>query len=427
VGDLKPYAYRQRLWFYFHNLSGGDHVKRTILLLGAAIVWCAWLPFVFAQSKRPTLKPYTTVIPARNFNWDAANTAARAPAASGLKIWTRTVVASKDGNSYPIVMVGQDPATSTVTTNIPAVIIPVIVYINGTVFNPTVADTTCMVAPNNVPLTVFRQSPLFNSHAFTMNGVSEGSTQYIDAFQRANFATQVAATYHTKLATIKIATAQTYNVPVGSGAVYPDSLFGNGGCGPNNNPNGSFGVMDINAFDPWVTTKALPKAGVTPNQFPILLLYNVVMSIGPPTIADCCVLGYHGATAGPPRGQTYSPMEFDQTGIFGSSVNDTSVGAHEIGEWMDDPYGNNPTPAWGNIGQVSGCQNNLEVGDPLSGSMFPPVTMGSNHYTYHLQELAFFSWYYSAQFDPSIGAGGKFSNNGTFAGPSQACPPGGTF
>jgi hypothetical protein len=63
--------------------------------------------------------------------------------------------------------------------------------------------------------------------------------------------------------------------------------------------------------------------------------------------------------------------------------------AHEIGEWMNDPFGNNPTPLWGHTGQVSGCQNNLEVGDPLTGTIVPPVVM-PNGFTYHLQELAFF-------------------------------------
>ena len=33
----------------------------------------------------------------------------------------------------------------------------------------------------------------------------------------------------------------------------------------------------------------------------------------------------------------------------------------------------NPTPKWGHIGQVSGCQSNLEVGDPLSGTNAPAV------------------------------------------------------
>ena len=402
-------------------------MKRKLLLLCASILLCATVAPAFgqeAQQQLPKLTPFTTVIPAKNFSWEDANAAA--VTSTGLQIWTTTLNATKDGGSYPVTMVGKNPSTSTVTTNIPTVIIPIIIKIGATTFNPTVADTTCMVAPNNVPKTVFRQSPLFASHAFTMNGVNEGSTQYIDAFQRANFASR-AATYHTKLATITVKSPQTFTVPTGSGSVNPTSTFGNGGCGPNHNPAGLFGIMDINVFDPWVTGTALPTAQVTPNQLAILLLYNVVMSFGAPTVANCCILGYHGATAGPPNGQTYSPMEFDQTGIFGASVNDTSVSAHEIGEWMDDPYGNNPTPAWGGIGQVSGCQGNLEVGDPLSGTLVPPVTMTSNNYTYHLQELAFRSWFYNSQTDPSIGAGGKFSNNGTFGGPAKTCPPGGTF
>ena len=402
-------------------------MKRKLFLLCATILLCVTVPPAFgqeAQQQLPKLTPFTTFIPAKNFSWEDANAAALTGA--GLQIWTTTLNATKDGKSYPVTMVGQDPSTSTVTTNIPTVIIPVIIKIGTTTFNPTAADTTCMVAPNNIPKTVFRQSPLFASHAFTMNGVNEGSTQYIDAFQRATFASR-AATYHTKLAPITVKSPQTFTVPTGSGSVNPTSAFGNGGCGPNHNPAGVFGIMDINVFDPWVTGTALPKAQVTPNQLAILLLYNVVMSPGSPTVTNCCILGYHGATAGPPNGQTYSPMEFDQTGIFGAAVNDTSISAHEIGEWMDDPYGNNPTPTWGGIGQVGGCQGNLEVGDPLSGTLVPPVTMTSNHYMYHLQELAFRSWFYNSQTDPSIGAGGKFSNNGTFGGPAKKCPPGGTF
>ena len=125
-----------------------------------------------------------------------------------------------------VTMVGQDPSSSTGTTTIPAVIIPVIIKIGTTTFNPTVADTTCMLAPNNVPSKVFRQSPLFAKHAFVMNGVNEGITQYTDAFQRANLATLVAATYHTKLSPISIKPAQTSVVPAGSGSVNPTAPFG---------------------------------------------------------------------------------------------------------------------------------------------------------------------------------------------------------
>ena len=87
-----------------------------------------------------------------------------------------------------------------------------------------------------------------------------------------------------------------------------------------------------------------------------------------------------------------------------------------MGEFVNDPMLENLVPPWGNTGQVTGCQNNLEVGDPLTGNNVPPVTM-PNGFTYNLQELAFFSWFYGA---PSVGVNGWFSDNGTFlhdAGP----------
>ena len=56
----------------------------------------------------------------------------------------------------------------------------------------------------------------------------------------------------------------------------------------------------------------------------------------------------------------------------------------------------------------------------------PPVT-GKNGYTYTLQELAFFSYFYGG---PSFAAGGAYSNNGTLTSDAGAvcvavgrCPP----
>ena len=39
------------------------------------------------------------------------------------------------------------------------------------------------------------------------------------------------------------------------------------------------------------------------------------------------------------------------------------------------------------------CQANLEVGDPLTGTNIAPITMPKG-FTYHLQELAFVSWFF---------------------------------
>ena len=95
----------------------------------------------------------------------------------------------------------------------------------------------------------------------------------------------------------------------------------------------------------------------------------------------------------------------------GSGPFDVSILSHEIAEWLNDPGGFNSVPPWGNIGEVTGCRRDLEVGDPLTRTDLPAIT-GPNGFAYHLQELAYFSWFFRTA---SIGAGGQFSDNGTLA------------
>ncbi len=114
--------------------------------------------------------------------------------------------------------------------------------------------------------------------------------------------------------------------------------------------------------------------------------------------------------------QTYGVAEFDSNRSFKAGA-DVSILAHELGEWYDDPLTNNPTPPWGHTGQVSGCQSNLEVGDPLTGH-FLNVPM-PNGMVYHPQELAFFSWFFDE--NPSLGFDGWYSMAGTFRAPAAAC------
>jgi hypothetical protein len=248
-----------------------------------------------ASSGRRTLKAYSRVIPAPNFDIAAARQAATT--STGLKIFTYSINATKDQNFYSGTMVGGSPlAKKKGTTNIPTYIIPVIVVIGTTSFDPTVADTTCMAPPNDVPLTVFRNSPLFISRAsgWAMNGVNVGAGQYIDAFQRANFWSQVqGSSYNVNLSPITVLAPQTYNVPAQDGNIISDAAFGNGGCGPNANPQGVEGEIYINDFDNWVTGTLLPNfPQITPASFPVILLYNVVMGLTqPPNVVECCVIG----------------------------------------------------------------------------------------------------------------------------------------
>ena len=348
-----------------------------------------------------------------------------------LTIWSNQVLAY-DGAKYIFSMVGRSPFNrGATTTTIPTVIIPLIVNIGTFSFDPTAPDDGCLGAAGNTATVLTQQSPIFQNAPITMNGVNVGNTQYIDAFQRANFWQYVQPTgnsYHTMLAPTL---AATQTLTYASTNSTTSAVFGVGGtqCGSSPGPvnqKARLGVVNINVINSQLQT-IITNLGLTPSQFPLFIIYKTVLSNGSANvIGNCCILGYHNSL-GPSvtnPGQTFGIAEFD-TGTVFRGTTDASVLAHEVGEWMDDPSGRNPTPVWGGIGQVGGCQNNLEVGDPLSGTLAPGILM-PNGFTYHMQELAFFSWFYNGNTIASIGAGGKFSSNGTFSGGAKPCPPGGT-
>lgn len=346
-------------------------------------------------------RPLGTVVGGETFTGNALQplvTAATVPT------WSTT------SGTYTWQMVGNNPmvAQATQTTTIASPIVPLILkFADGNTFDPTASSTCSAQAPVSLTLS----SPVFGSTAYSPNSTSVGTTQYVDFFQRANFwkytgPTGINPNYHVLL-TGSAAAAITVTVPSASGTTASA-------------PCGRLGEMDINWFDSYLQGTIFPKlatAGILPSQFPIFLIANVVMY--QTTTTNCCILGYHSAFNNPSFSsaiQTYAVADFDTSGSFGAS-SDVEPLSHEVAEWMDDPTGNNPTPAWGHTGQVSGCQSNLEVGDPLSGTV-QTITM-SNAYTYHVQELAFVSWFYKDS--PSLGVNGWYSSNGTFKTPAVAC------
>ena len=164
--------------------------------------------------------------------------------------------------------------------------------------------------------------------------------------------------------------------------------------------------------------------------FPIFLSKDVVAadpgySLAPGT---CCILGYNSGLMVGSNLQIYSPFSIDTTELFETGYVGTL--SHEMAEAVNDPTGMNPTPSWGQIGQVYqpspnppyACQDNLEVGDPLSPGGPPPETKPFPVGGYQLQELAFYSWFYGAT-PLGVGAGAKYFDNGTFSGFAKLCDP----
>jgi hypothetical protein len=110
-------------------------------------------------------------------------------------------------------------------------------------------------------------------------------------------------------------------------------------------------------------------------------------------------------------------------GVFqAAGIQDIHAATHEIGETINDPFGTNTVPAWGHIGQQPGCQNNLEVGDPLTGTVYDGGKgIKLKGFTYHPQELVYFNWFTQQAKFGKLGADDVYSMSGTFATPAKPC------
>jgi hypothetical protein len=322
-------------------------------------------------------------------------------AAVTLPTFTRSIVAR--GKTYKYTMVGSDPFVKNAKpVAVPLQIIPVrFEFDDGTLFDPTLPSPDC--AGGGSALSRVLDSPIVKSVNY---GFGDGSRQFEEEIRRFEFWSLTGAPG---------AINPSYSVRV-SASVLPTLVIqlqgfptGQGNCG-------RVGFLDLHTWDNFLKGTIFPvlrSRGVSAKTFPLFLFLNVVLFDGDPN--QCCVLGYHSGFNFSGL-QTYGIANYDVSQSF-SGAGDISVLAHELGEWYDDPFGNNPTPSWGHTGQVPGCQRNLEVGDPLSGRVHT-VTM-PNHFTYHPQELAFFSWFYNQV--PSLGLKGWYSSGGTFRSPAPLC------
>jgi hypothetical protein len=320
-----------------------------------------------------------------------ATTAATIPFFSG------SITSPLDGNTYRYMIVGSDPNKSKTTTAVTYV--PIVVRIHfadGTVLDPTIPGCNDTVSVQSR----FFNGPNFVPTSLTSNGIAVGNTQLTDGFQRAEFWSLVGGShYHTVLQAAAQPRVLDVNAP-------PGSETKAGVC------SGSahrIGEIPINEFDAIIQNIATTYA--TPAQIPVVLSYNVFQTIQ----GHCCIIGYHSALGTASGTVVYAVGAYNDAGIFSVPIEDVHAWTHELGELFNDPFIDNATPAWGHVGQVSGCQNNLEVGDPLTGT---PFTVTLNGFTYHPQELAFFSWFFRT---PSTGTDGLYSFEGTFSSVQGPC------
>ena len=291
-----------------------------------------------------------------------------AASGAGLPVWHSSF--TYKGTTYKYVMVGSDPTKGSVTTTIPVFIVPLkLTYYDGTVFDATAP----MIGLTDSATGAIQKSPIFDSTVWKAGSVSLGDTQYIDAFQRGNFWNDVSVDspdYHVLLATPTVLPVQSYNVSKGNGQVFPGPVA-----------NTKRATLNQGFIDNNITPVLFKKfKQITPGSFTIFLTYNVFPGGN---------YGYHdvyGATAA--TGKTYAYVSYLEP--YKQLIDaDISTLAHEVGEWMDDPYISNASP----------CGGLLEVGDPLNTAIFSVKLNGE---TWHPQDLAFIGYFSFQNPAPSV-------------------------
>jgi len=310
-----------------------------------------------------------------------------APPPAALRSWNGSFTYS--GKTYSYNMVGAAPSSNTSVT-ITTYIIPIKITITNRNGTKTSFDPAHVLSNGNTVTQNTLTSPLFDSTTtYTLAGTNVGKTQYIDAYQRANFWGTVSTHTNSHLLLSPTVLAEQ--------TLSPSRTYGKTGS-----PFGfTAALVDINWFDSQVPA-LISKFGIQPNQFPIFLLYDTYLTQG----GGCCIGGYHSSEGSVSNPQSYSEATYvDHVGAFSQDV---SALSHEIGEWADDPltvnYNGNNTPC-----------GILENGDPLEGEPnyggFPYVL---HNFTYNLQDLVFLP-YFGAPTSTSVHGWLSFQHNSSLS------------
>jgi hypothetical protein len=135
--------------------------------------------------------------------------------------WTSSF--NYQNGSYSFTVIGSDPALGKETV-IPTVIVPYrLIFADGHIL-----DASTDVIDGVTPLNGALNSPIFKSASWQLGPTNVGTTQFGDAFMRANFwarHSDAGAGYHVLLGAPTVALLQVIHVPADEGVGYSGSCF----------------------------------------------------------------------------------------------------------------------------------------------------------------------------------------------------------
>jgi hypothetical protein len=352
--------------------------------------------------------------------------------------WFGTALNPVDGVSYGFNMVGADPSLEQSTT-ITADIIPLNVVVGGQTFSgsdvvqPTLASP--LFTSNDYSSTPFVTNSLDGktNDSFTTGGaLSSGNTsnQLEDATMRSQFNKQGTG-YHVLLSPV-VHDPITIVVPGDNGTLIQTGR----------------GVVAGDVAVKWWSTRIQNldnSLGYNdPTHLPIYLTNNVMLYSGT-NPANCCIIGFHGASEVVGKGtgsthgngnqvvQTFAWASYVTPGFFGPvsawALQDIHALSHEVSEWADDPFINNAVLPWLTpTAPQYGCTGVMETGDPVVGIGFakgtntfeqgptPNGTQVADGY-YHPEDEVFMPWFMRLSPSPAqavqTGTGGRYTLMGS--------------
>ena len=294
------------------------------------------------------------------------------------------------GNSWRYTMVGSAPSAGSKTTKVQVVVVPVNVDFGG----QRVLDAAAAVKQ-------IEMSPIFQPAQFT-----SGTTQYVDAMQRAEFWTVLqhkAQNYHLLLDPPITTQPWTFHVPASLGLIEMSA-------------GSPVGLAEIGSWDAALRELVSTELDVQPNTLVITVsATNELFQNG------CCIGGYRTAYPTPSGVDTAIWADVPAPGqILGitSPNNDVAI-SHEVEEWANDPYGDNQVPVAIQPGTNQCGLQLLEVGDAVEALPHPEFGVPLNGQVYQVQDVAGVSWF--ADQKPSMEQNGLYSYDGKLTGPAKYC------
>jgi hypothetical protein len=287
------------------------------------------------------------------------------------------------GKTYSYTSLGTDPRTSSATTHIPVIFIPLRIYVT---------------TGSNWPTGAIKQttgSALFHNSAISNN------TQYGDATLRSGYWNYVKANggkWHVLFDTPVTKPLLKVHVPDVKGTSGFDSA----------------GNQVVLVDSTWYSNELFKIAKtVPPNTLAVLLTWNVVGCSNVNQQSTCGVAGVHGFSSDSAGSHVFTWASWTDSSVFVDHMASTSWMSNQIAATLNNPFADDTVPNWSIASEPQvGCTNLFAVGVPLAGTF---KTSGGLEY----QDVADLSWF--ARQKPSIGFQGRYSFFGTLTKLPTSC------